>query len=65
MLCLAQTHMHAISLSHTLTPALSLPPSSPSLPPSLQAEEEVSRIEKELGTFKGKSNLKGQTLFGL
>jgi len=29
------------------------------------AEEEVSRIEKELGTFKGKSSLKGQTLFGL
>ena len=55
----SDTHARNLSLSHT---------HSRPLPPSLlslQAEEEVSRIEKELGTFKGKSNLKGQTLFGL
>jgi hypothetical protein len=30
-----------------------------------QAEAEVQRIEQELNQFKGKANVKGQTLFGL
>ena len=31
----------------------------------VQAEAEVQRIESELNQFKGKSNVKGQSLFGL